>query len=438
MYQNAANQSFKYMRKILFFVATLLSVSLYAEVFSLDSLLQRADEQSVQIRVSRSAVEAADESVKQARNQAMPNLQIEASVGYLGNGQLWDRDFTNYTRVENPHFTNNFAFRAQQVIYSGGALTAAYKLAQVGREMATLTMEQNRQEVRFVITGHYLDLCRLNNQLAVLQDNIALTDTLIDNVRTRVQAGTALATDLTRYELQLANLQLQLERTSNSRDVLSYQLATMLHTDSPIEVQPMAATESLLPSHSDWQTMAANSLSLQQAEAQVRVQQQQVHLNRAAMLPKIAIVAEDHLDGPITIEVPVLDKNFNYWFMGVGVQYDLSSIYKGRRAVRQSRLQLRQAQEQQALAAEQVEQAVQAAYSEWLTAVAEVQTQEKAVQLARENHAVMRYRYANGLCLLTDMLDADNAKLTAELGLVNAQINVQYSQSKLHYLTSTL
>ena len=265
-----------------------------------------------------------------------------------------------------------------------------------------------------------------------------MTDTLIDNVRTRVQAGTALATDLTRYELQLANLQLQLERTSNSRDVLSYQLATMLHTDSPIEVQPMAATESLLPSHSDWQTMAANSLSLQQAEAQVRVQQQQVHLNRAAMLPKIAIVAEDHLDGPITIEVPVLDKNFNYWFMGVGVQYDLSSIYKGRRAVRQSRLQLRQAQEQQALAAEQVEQAVQAAYSEWLTAVAEVQTQEKAVQLARENHAVMRYRYANGLCLLTDMLDADNAKLTAELGLVNAQISVQYSQSKLHYLTSTL
>ncbi len=426
------------MRKILLFVATILSVSLYAEVFSLDSLLQRADEQSVQIRVSRSAVEAADESVKQARNQAMPDLHIEANVGYLGNGQLWDRDFTNYTRVENPHFTNNFAFRAQQVIYSGGALTAAYKLAQVGREMATLTMEQNRQEVRFVITGHYLDLCRLDNQLAVLQDNIALTDTLIDNVRARVQAGTALATDLTRYELQLANLQLQLERTTNSRDVLSYQLATMLHIDSPIEVQPMAATESLLPSHSDWQTMAANSLSLQQAEAQVRVQQQQVQLNRAAMLPKIAIVAEDHLDGPITIEVPVLDKNFNYWFMGVGVQYDLSSIYKGRRAVRQSRLQLRQAQEQQALAAEQVEQAVQAAYSEWLTAVAEVQTQEKAVQLACENHAVMRYRYANGLCLLTDMLDADNAKLTAELGLVNAQINVQYSQSKLHYLTSTL
>ncbi len=414
-----------------------LPVALYAEVFSLDSLLRRADEQSVQIRVSRSAVEAAEEGMKHARNRAMPDLHIEANVGYLGNGQLWDRDFTHYTPVENPHLTNNFAFRAQQVIYSGGALTAAYRIAQVGREIATLTMEQNRQEVRFVITGHYLDLCRLNNQATVLQDNICLTDTLIENVRIRVQTGTALETDLTRYELQLANLQLQLVQTLNNRDVLSYRLATTLHLDSLVEVQPIAA-DALLLSHSDWQAMAANSLSNRQAEAQVRVQQQQVRLSRAAMLPQIAVVAEDHLDGPITIEVPVLDKNFNYWFMGIGVQYDLSSIYKGRRAVRQSRFQLRQAQEQQALAAEQVEQAVQAAYSDWLTALAEVQTQGKAVQLARENYAVTRYRYENGLCLLTDMLDAGSAKLSAELGLVNAQINVQYNQSKLLYIVSSL
>lgn len=414
-----------------------LPVALYAEVFSLDSLLRRADEQSVQIRVSRSAVEAAEEGVKHARNQAMPDLHMEANVGYLGNGQLWDRDFTHYTPVENPHLTNNFAFRAQQVIYSGGALTAAYRIAQVGREIATLTMEQNRQEVRFVITGHYLDLCRLNNQATVLQDNICLTDTLIENVRIRVQTGTALETDLTRYELQLANLQLRLVQTLNNRDVLSYRLATTLHLDSLVEVQPIAA-DALLLSHSDWQAMAANSLSNRQAEAQVRVQQQQVCLSRAAMLPQIAVVAEDHLDGPITIEVPVLDKNFNYWFMGIGIQYDLSSIYKGRRAVRQSRFQLRQAQEQQALAAEQVEQAVQAAYSDWLTALAEVETQGKAVQLARENYTVTRYRYENGLCLLTDMLDAGSAKLSAELGLVNAQINVQYNQSQLLYIVSSL
>lgn len=427
------------MRIRILLVMMVLTIGLRAEVYSLDSLLHRADEASVQLRVSRSALESAEESVKHARNQMMPDIQLEGSVGYLGNGQLWDRDFSNYTAVENPHLTNNFAVRAQQVIYSGGALSSSYRLAQLGREMATLTMEQNRQEVRFVITGHYLDLCRLSNQVVVLQENICLTDTLLDNVRARVSAGTALESDITRYELQLANLQLQLERTKSSMDVLSYQLVSMLHLSSPIEVEPKVVADMSLQSHSEWQGRAVESnIQLKQADMQVRMQEQEVRLSRSVMIPKIAFVAEDHLDGPITIEVPVLDKNFNYWFMGVGVQYDLSSIYKGRRAVRQSRLALRQAQEQQSLVAEQTEQAVQSAYSDWLTAIVEVRTQEKAVELAQENYRVTRYRYENGLCLLTDMLDAASEKLSAELGLVNAQISVQYNQSKLMYLTSSL
>lgn len=255
----------------------------------------------------------------------------------------------------------------------------------------------------------------------------------------RVESGTALETDITRYELQLANLQLQLERTINTREILAYQLGSMLHIEMPVEVEPIVMEMSVLNPQSDWQSMAYGSnIRLKQADTQVRIQQQQVGLSRSALIPKIAFVAEDHLDGPITIEVPVLDKNFNYWFLGVGIQYDLSSAYKGRRAVRQSRTLLRQAQEQYDLATEQVEQAVQAAYSDYLIAVAEVRTQEKAVQLAQENYSVTRYRYENGLCLLTDMLDAGSTKLSAELGLVNAQINVQYSKTQLLYLTSSL
>ena len=36
----------------------------------------------------------------------------------------------------------------------------------------------------------------------------------------------------------------------------------------------------------------------------------------------IAIVAADHLDGPVSIEVPVLDNNFNYWYIGIGIRYN--------------------------------------------------------------------------------------------------------------------
>jgi hypothetical protein len=42
------------------------------------------------------------------------------------------------------------------------------------------------------------------------------------------------------------------------------------------------------------------------------------------------------------------------------------------------------------------------------------------------------------MALLTDMLDASNMKLTADLGLVNTRINILYNYYKMKYITHTL
>lgn len=124
--------------------------------------------------------------------------------------------------------------------------------------------------------------------------------------------------------------------------------------------------------------------------------------------------------------------------MGVGVKYNISSLFKSNKKVKQARLQTRRAMEEQTLAHEQVENAVQAAYTDYLTSFTELQTQTKKTELANQNYKVTDNRYRNDLALLTDMLDASNTKLDAELGLVNARIDVIYNYYKMKYLTHTL
>lgn len=70
------------MRMNILLMMLVVTTGLRGEVYSLDSLLHRADEASVQLRVSRSALESAEEGVKHARNQMMPDIQVEGSVGY--------------------------------------------------------------------------------------------------------------------------------------------------------------------------------------------------------------------------------------------------------------------------------------------------------------------------------------------------------------------
>ena len=85
-----------------------------------------------------------------------------------------------------------------------------------------------------------------------------------------------------------------------------------------------------------------------------------------------------------------------------------------------------------------METAVQEGYVNFLTSFTDLHTQENSVRLANENYRVTSNRYRNEMALLTDMLDASNMKLSADLGLVNARINVIYNYYKMKYITHTL
>ena len=426
------------------FVIALCSHSVCAQslTMSIDGMFALADEQSTSIAVYDIRRDVADEALKGAKAQRLPDLTISASASYLGDGRLWDRNFGDGVRVDMPHFGNNFALEARQVVYAGGAVGSSIKQAELGKRQAELDWAQNRQEIRFMLVGSYLDLYKLDNQMKVLQKNIELTEQILADMIVRKEQGTVLKNDITRYELQLEQLKLQLTRIQDNRAILNHQLVTTLHLPKETVIVPdtmLLNTQVATLAESDWQEMATNNnIALQQAQTAVLMNEQQVRQERAGMLPSISVVAADHLDGPITIEVPVLDNNFNYWYVGIGIDFNIASLYKSRRKVKQARLNVNQAREQYLLAQEQVENAVQAGYTNFLTAFTDLHTQENSVRLADEHYSVTSNRYRNGMALLADMLDASYMKISADLGLVEARINVIYNYYKMKYITHTL
>lgn len=408
----------------------------------IEELFRLADEQSKSIQTYRTEAEAADEALKAAKAQRLPDVSVSLSASYWGNGKLWDRDFGNATTIDMPHFGNNFALEAQQVIYAGGAISSGIRQAELGKLLAELDLQKNVQDVRFLLVGHYLNLYKLDNNIRVLEKNLELTEEVIANMKARREQGTVLKSDITRYELQKEQLNLQLTRVKDTRRIANHQLVTTLHLPKSTEIVPdtsLLERQILTLTEEDWQEMAAgNNILLKQSQATIQLNEQKVKLERSERLPHISVVAADHLDGPITIEVPVLDNNFNYWYIGVGVRYNLSSLFKNNKKLKQARLNVRQAQERHQLAQEQVENAVQEGYVNFLTAFTDLRTQENSVKLADENYSVTDNRYKNEMALLTDMLDASNMKLTADLGLVNARVNILYNYYKMKYITHTL
>ena len=409
--------------------------TLTRKVLGINEMFRLADENSQSIQTYKTGKEVTDEALKAAKSQRLPDISASLSFSYLGDGYLWDRDFKNGQNIPMPHFGNNFALEAQQVIYAGGAISSSITLAELSQQMAALDWQKNRQEIRFLLTGYYLDLYKLNNQVQVLQKNLDLTEQVIRNMEARRTQGTALKNDITRYELQLKSLELALIQIENSQKIINNQLVTTLGLPQETLIEADTGIIRELPflsPESQWQTTAnTSSPILKQAQLGIQQAEQQEKIAKAEQLPSVALFASEHLDGPITIEVPPIDKNFNYWYIGIGVKFNIASVYKSGKKVRLAKLSTQKSIENEQLLQDNIQTAVKAAHIRFAESFTTYDTRLKSLELADQNYEMIRYRYLNDLALITDMLDASNSKLNAELQVANARIDILYHYYQL-------
>lgn len=393
------------------------------------------------LRMQKTGVDVAIRGIEEARSRRLPDINASLAAIYNGNVLMTDRDFGNARGLSQPHFGNSFALEAQQVVYAGGAISSGIRLAELQRAQSENAVEMTRNQMRFIALGQYLELLKLENGIMVYDSNIALTEKLIADIKSRQAQGMALKNDVTRYELQMESLKLGKRRLEDQKSIMNHQLCNTIGLENTVVVPSMTLDnmedDNLM--EKDLQAEAAgNSPQIRQAALGVKMAEQQLKLAKSEMLPKVAIVAADNFTGPFNYDIPPIDKNFNVWYVGVGVKYSISSLFKSNKSVRKAKEQLRQSHDTHAMAGEAVDNSMQQAYTMHRQAFAELHTQQKSVELAQQNYTVVNNRYLNQLALITDMIDASNIKLNAELQEINARINIAYTYYNIRYVAGSI
>lgn len=435
-------------RLIPFFVAMMSVVCATVQAqpiertMSLGELFGLADSVSLAIKRAESNVRVAEAAVKVAENRLLPDINFSVSATYNGNAWMADRDFGHGQMLHSPHYGNNFALEVAQVVYSGGAIRRGIERAKLQVQLASLDVSNQQQRARFLLTGYYLNVYKFRNMLRVYDRNIERTEQVIRDMQAREKQGLILSNDITRYEVQLQNLHYKRTELIGQIDIFNNQLVTTLSLPEGTQIMPDTTLLNLSMreyAEADLRAMAYElSPTLQTGRANISLSRNQERLVRADMLPKVSLIAGDRLQGPLTMELPPIDKNLNTWYVGVALSFNLGNLYKSRRDVAHSRLATAAAQARYAEMQENVGLDIHQAYVNYHNAFELLRTQEKSLQLATENYAVTANRYNNDLVLLIDLLDADNIKLDAEIQYVNARINIIYNYYHLLYAAGTL
>ena len=420
----------------------LMSQNVDSLLVSLNYLFELADQNNRELKILEYNRKKALEAVNEEKKKLLPSLDASLSFSYNGDGTVMDRNFSHQVNAPIPDFGNNFIVEASQVIYAGGAIKNAIETAKLNQAYTDLDKEQHRQNIRFTIAGYYLELLKLNNQIIILEKNIIQTNTLLEQMKARYEQGTMLANNVTRYELQLQSLDLTLFQVKNRIAITNNELVKMLQLPTGTKLKPEnRIIEEVLTIYnkSDWQNTALNnSPVIKQQALKIEQSQRAEKLVLANKLPQIVAFAGNNLNGPITIEIPAINKNFNYWYVGIGIKYNISSLYKNKPKKNQARLATQLAMESDKKIRDELSNDIEDCFITYHEAIKVYETQLKSVELASENYTIIRNRYLNDLVLITEMLDAENSKLDAELKATNAQINILFQYYLLKKLTATL
>lgn len=321
--------------RLLASVFTGMALTASAQTLTLEQLFDIAEANSARLKPYLTAEAEARREIDVARSQRLPDISASLSLSYIGDGFTTRRDFSDYQRASIPHLGDGFGISLSQPVYAGGAITQGIRLAELKSSAARYAADFQRDNIRFRLAGCYLDIYKCRNLRGVIENNIARARKVLSQMQARYEQGTVLRNDITRYELLLSDLNLELVRIDNTLDILNRDLVITagLPEGSVISPDTTILARSLPSDGEDWWQCRAtdNAPSLKLAATQVDISRRAESIVRAERLPKVGISAGWTIDGPILTEIPPINRNLSYWFVGVGVSYNLSSLYKSGR-----------------------------------------------------------------------------------------------------------
>jgi len=418
-----------------------LPSQLSAQPLSLQDCRRLALKNNEQMQMADNAVRQAELDRKIAFAQYLPKLD-----GSFTAIMMKDQDIIGLSLQARGTFLAGL--NITQPLYVGGKITAANRLAAIGKEVSEEQKRKTEMQLIANVDNAYYQLIAVRSKVQMLEAYARQVQSLYDKVQLSVNAEMATDNDLLRVAAKQSEIAYLLQKARNGEQLCQLALANIIGTDFDTPITPTDSVLSVATqSQMDEDITARPDLMLLQQ--QVKAKQVALKATRANYLPTVALVgrytyydnlklkgAIRNLDGtPITIshtfsnDNPMAMLNVSVPLFHWGAE--LKKVKKAKIDVENARLQLQQGERGMHV---EVRRAVQnLTDSEQM-----VKTATLSQQQADENLRSMRLRYDTQMATMTDLLDAQSQWQQAHSNLIEAQTQRRICETEYLRVTGKL
>jgi outer membrane protein TolC len=151
-----------------------------------------------------------------------------------------------------------------------------------------------------------------------------------------------------------------------------------------------------------------------------------VKSTKSELYPSVSLTG-----GYIAADIPKVFSVTNAVNIGVGVSYNIGSLWKNKAKVQQAEARVKQAVATEAIIDDNIRFEVNKSYLALLSSRKKIEVYAKAVEQAQENYRIVKNKFDNSLATTNDLLEADVAQLQARLSFTLARADAFVAYHKL-------
>lgn len=326
---------------------------------------------------------------------------------------------------------------AIQPIFLGGRIRSGYQMASLAEKLQTELRATTATEVENKVDEAYWQVVSLVSKEKLLNQLVALLEQTVKNVDASIEAGVATKADGLSVRTKLSEAEVKRSQVINGLQLSKMLLADLCGLDegTPFTLADEATLELTLPSqtsHADEDlTLAIERRSeIRSLRLVDSIYRKRISLESSSLLPKVYGFASYSATNPNSFNGQKKEFGGQY-YLGLMLEVPISDLFSGSLRRRTAQAEHRAKQLELAEARSKISLQMKQALRKADDARRSYDAAMKAVAMAKENMRYAKVGYEEGVIPLLNYTMAQTAWMSAQDSLIDAQIQVLLSESKL-------
>ena len=412
------------------------------KTLTLNEAIDLSIQNSKQLKNNEAKIEEATAAWREAVEKKLPDAKVSAS--YL---RLNSANFDLKTKDNSSGGSSGETPKVSQAmygivnlslpIYSGGRIRYGIESSKFLEQAAKLDAQDDKDEVIQNTIEAFANLFKANTAVKLVKENLLQSQQRTKDLSNLEKNGLLARNDLLKAELQSSNTELSLLDAENNWQLANINMDLMLGLPTATElVLDTSGVEKKNDSRvlDDYlQAALTNRKDIAAVDYRKKAAEAGVKASKGELYPSLALTG-----GYIAADIPHVFSVSNAVNIGVGVSYNIGSLWKNKSKVQQAEARVKQLVITESMMDDNIRLQVNKSYLNLLSSRKKIEVYAKAVEQAQENYRIVKNKFDNNLATTTDLLDADVAQLQSRLSYTLARADAFVAYNKLLQIAGIL